>query len=198
MLLVIKFYPPQHMSLKFSSLMLLPFAVVAQVQAGPEFQLTKISRNLLSTPQFAYTGAQQYPSNQRDRWLEVEAEFAAVPEITDELTLKYFILINGTLLTGEVTHTSIAAGRENRSVMYISPRVLARFTGTRAMTASLVQNICVQITQQGLVRDEMNLVRAQPQWYAEMPRVAGLVLNKNQTPFAPLYWNRYAQIKTAP
>ena len=30
-----------------------------------------------------------------------------------------------------------------------------------------------------------------------MPQVAGLVLNKNETPFAPLYWDRYEQIKNA-
>src|SRR5437762_9075256 len=92
-----------------------------------DFQLTKITKNLVSTPEFTYTGAQQYPSNQRDRWLEVEAEFAATPEFTAELTFKYFILVNGKLLTGEVTHVNITAGRENRSVMYVSPRSLARF-----------------------------------------------------------------------
>lgn len=29
-----------------------------------------------------------------------------------------------------------------------------------------------------------------------MPCIAGFVLNKNETPFAPLYRDRYAQIKT--
>jgi hypothetical protein len=38
-------------------------------------------------------------------------------------------------------------------------------------------------------------VRAQPQWYANMSQVSGFVLNKNETPFAPLYWDRYEQIK---
>jgi hypothetical protein len=40
----------------------------AQTRPAAEFQLTKISKNLISTPQFAYTGAQQYQTNQRDRW----------------------------------------------------------------------------------------------------------------------------------
>lgn len=179
-------------------LLTLPLVVIAQTRAEPEFQLTKITRNLISAPQFAYTGAPQYPINQRDRWLEVEVEFAAAPEVTDELTLKYFVLINGSLLTGEVTHTNVTAGRENRSVMYISPRVLTRFTGSRTTTTGAVQNIAVQIVQQGAVRDELSLVRAQPQWYGAMSRVAGLVLNKNETPFAPINWERYAQIKTLP
>lgn len=179
-------------------LLTLPLAVMAQTRAAPEFRLAKITKNLISPPQFAYTGAQQYPINQRDRWLEVEVEFAAAPEVTDDLTVKYFILINGTVLTGEVTHVNVTAGRENRSVMYISPRVLARLTGSRTPAASAVQNIAVQIVQPGAVRDELSLVRAGPEWYAAMPRVAGLLLNKNETPFAALYWDRYAQIKTPP
>jgi hypothetical protein len=28
-----------------------------------------------------------------------------------------------------------------------------------------------------------------------LPRVGGLVLNKNQTPFAPLFYDRYEEIK---
>jgi len=40
-------------------------------------------------------------------------------------------------------------------------------------------------------------VRAPPQWFATLPPIAGFVLNKNETPFAPLYWDRYAQIKPA-
>ena len=82
----------------------------AQTRAAAEFQLTKITKNLVSTPQFAYTGAQQYQTNQRDRWLEVEVEFTAAPEFTDELTFRYFVLLNGRLLTGEVHHINIAAG----------------------------------------------------------------------------------------
>ena len=169
---------------------------VAQTRPPTEFQLTKINRNLVSTPQFTYTGAQQYPTNQRDRWLEVEAEFASAPEFTDELTFKYFILLNGKLLTGEVTHTNVAAGRENRSVMYVAPRTLARFMGNRALTPNAIQNIAVQIVQQGAIKSELSVARAQPQWYAAMPHLAGFVLNKNETPFAPLYWDRYEQIKS--
>ena len=168
----------------------------AQPRPGPEFQITKISRNLITTPQYTYTGAQQYQANQRDRWLEVEVDFSSAPEFTDELTFKYFILINGKLLTGEVTHTNIAAGRDNRSVMYVSPKTLARLMGNRPVAPNSVQNIAVQIVQQGAVKHELSAERAQPNWHATMPHVAGLVLNKNETPFAPLYWDRYEQIKT--
>ena len=169
----------------------------AQPRAASDFQIAKITKNLITPPQYAFTGAQQYQANQRDRWLEVEVEFAAAPDFTDELTLKYFILVNGKLLTGEVTHVNVPAGRDNRSVMYVSPRTLTRLMGNRAVTPNAIQNVAVQIVQQGAVKSELSQDRAQPQWFATMPQIAGFVLNKNETPFAPLYWDRYEQIKSA-
>ena len=126
----------------------------------------------------------------------MEVEFAAAPEFTDELTFRYFILINGKLLTGEVTHVNVAAGRDNHSVMYVSPRTIARLMGNKPPTPNSIQNIGVQIVQQGAVKAESSIERAPANWYETMPKIPGLVLNKNETPFAPLYWDRYEQIKT--
>ena len=169
-------------------------ATLGQVR-GADFQVTKITKNLVTTPQIAYTGAQKYPTDQSDRWLEVEVEFAAGPEFTDELTFKYFVLLNGRLLTGEVTHVNIAAGRENRSVMYVAPRTLARLLNNKAVTANAIQNVAVQILQKGAIQNELSFTRAAPQWYAGLTPVSGLLLNKTETPFASLYWDRYEQIK---
>ena len=116
-----------------------------------EFQINRITKNLIPAPQFTYNGAQQHETNERERWLEVEVEFAAAPAWTDELTAKYFILFNGKLLSGEVTHTNVPAGRELRSVMYVAPHTLARFAGNRPVVLNSVQNIAVQLTQGLLV-----------------------------------------------
>ena len=160
-----------------------------------EFQINRITKNLVPAPQFTYNGAQQHETNERERWLEVEVEFAAAPAWTDELTAKYFILFNGKLLSGEVTHMNVPAGRELRSVMYVAPHTLARFASNRPVALNSVQNIAVQLTQSGQVKSEASLERAAPQWYAATPPVMGFVLNKNETPFAPLYWDRYEQIR---
>jgi hypothetical protein len=50
--------------------------------------------------------------------------------------------------------------------------------------------------QQGTIKSELSLTRARPQWYSAIPNVSGFMLNKNETPFAPLYWDRYEQIKS--
>ncbi len=164
---------------------------------APDFQLRKITRNLISSPEFNYSGAETFRTNSRDRWLSVEAEFSSALEFTEELTLKYFILLNGKLLTGEVTHINVLGGKELRSVIYVPPRALAHIMEKRPLTANAVENVSVQIVQGGTVKDEQSMVRARPQWYSGLPTVAGLALNKNETPFAPLYWDRYEQIKPA-
>jgi hypothetical protein len=180
------------------TLLLLAGSTLAQTRVPvPDFQITKIAPNFISSPQFAYTGAEQYQTDQRDRWLEVEVIFSAAPEFTDELSLKYFILVNGKLLTGEVTHVNIPAARENRSVMYVTPKTLQRLMLGRPITSNVLQNVAVQVMQQGALKSEFSLNRAPAQWYASIPQIGGLVLNKNETPFAPLYWDRYCQIKTA-
>jgi hypothetical protein len=176
--------------------LLLPLVTHGQARGGNDFQITKITKDLISAPQFTYTGAEQYQTNQRELWLEVETTFASALAFTDELTFRYFILLNGKVLTGEVTHVNILAGRENRSVIYVPPRALARFMNNQAMATAAVQNIAVQIVQSGAVKDELSLMRAPTQWYVALPQVSGFVLNKNETPFAPLYWDRYEQLKS--
>lgn len=55
---------------------------------GADLQLTKITRNLISTPEFNYSGAETFRTNTRDRWLEVEVEFAAAPDFTEAATIR--------------------------------------------------------------------------------------------------------------
>ncbi len=184
-----------HRILVIVSVFWLISSVRAQGVAGG-FQITKITKNLITTPQFTYTGAEQYQANQRDLWLEVEVEFTATAEFTDDVTFRYFILENGKVLTGEVIHTNVTAGKGNHSVMYVSPKVLARFNANRPVTPTSIQNIAVQIVQQGAVKDEASLTRAAAQWYGGLPQAPGFLLNKNDTPFAALYWDRYEQIKS--
>ena len=110
-----------------------------------------------------------------------------MPEFTEEATFKYYILVGGKLLTGEVTHVSIAAGRSLRSVMYVPPRVLAHIMGTRPVGLNSVENIAVQVLVGGEAKDDLSMQRAQAQWFTTLKGIPNMVLNKNETPFAPLY-----------
>ncbi|MGI8436085.1 MAG: Amuc_1102 family pilus-like protein [Chthoniobacterales bacterium] len=175
---------------------ILAFGAHAEVRPVAEFAVIKISKSLIEPPQYNFSGAQPYDVDLRARWLQVEVEFAAAPEFTDELTVKYYVLIGGKLLTGEVTHVRLFAGRELRSVMYLPPDAFARALGNRLPSANTVDNVAVQLVHGSALASELSLERAAPQWFATLPPVRGFLLNKNETPFAPLYWDRYAQIKS--
>jgi hypothetical protein len=159
-----------------------------------DIQLTKISRELILTPDYNYAGAEKFRES-HDRWLKVEVQFAAAPEFTDEVTLKYYILIGGKILTGEVTHVNVLAGRELYSCMYVPPHALAYVLGNRPPNTTSVENVAVQVFQKGEVKDELSMVRARPQWFTSLPALSGFVLDKSETPFAPLFWGYYEQIK---
>ena len=127
----------------------------------------------------------------------MDVQFSATPEFTDELTFKYYILIGGRVLIGEVTHVNILAGRQLYSVMYVPPHGLAYVLEDRTPNSNSVEHIAVQILQKGEVKDEFMMARGRPDWFTALPALSGFVLNKNETPFGPLFWEHYEQIKPA-
>lgn len=163
---------------------------------GGEFRINKITRDLITSPDFNFSGAEQQRSN-HERWLRVDVQFSAAPAFTDELTFKYYILVGGKVLTGEAIHVDILAGRELYSVMYVPPHALAYLLHTRTPNTNGIENIAVQIVQKGEVKDEFMLARGRPDWFTTLPALSGFLLNKNETPFAPLFWDHYEQIKPA-
>ncbi len=161
-----------------------------------DFQITKITKDLITTPQFSYSGAEQQRDT-HERWLRVDVQFSSFADFTDELTFKYFIAMNGKVLTGEVTHVNVLAGKEHFSVMYVPPHALSYVLLNRPPNTNSVENIAVQLLQKGEVKDELSLNRARADWYTALPALPGFVLNKKETPFAPLFWDHYEQVKPA-
>jgi hypothetical protein len=129
------------------------------------------------------------------RWLEIEVEFSASAP-AHELQFHYNVLLAGTLLVGDVTHVDVPAGQSLFSVMYVPPRGLNVALRGQQVNSSNVQNIDVQILRPGMaapLADKM--LRPGPAFYQTMQQVTGVLLNKTQTPFAPLWWDRYEAVK---
>lgn len=166
----------------------------AQVAVGPgAVKISKIEPAGVKTPEFNITGGPQKRSK-TGTWLEVEVEFETkVPEI-DELTFAYTIMVENKLLTGSVTHINIPDGRDHYSVVYVAPRSLEKLTGGKPLTPAGVQNVWVTVSRQGQVLDMSALKKVA---IPNLPQTAGLVLNKMETPFAPLFFDRYEAVKAA-
>ena len=186
---------------------------IATARPAKDFQILKITPDLATTPEYNFAFGPKNKKVQKNKdWLEVEVSFEwqprdQKPEFLDELTFNYFILLNnksrenpgGTLLTGTVTHVAIPQAKGLNSVMYVSPRTLERFfEGKIPSTASsAITDVGVTITKQGQTVAEASW-KGRGQWWSALQQVSGYVLNKNDTPFAPLAWDYYEAIKARP
>ena len=170
----------------------LVYQASAQAPVGPgSVKISKVMPAVVKTPEITFQGGVQKRSKPGD-WLEIEVEFEVKPEEIDELTFTYTVGIENRLLDGQVTHVNIPKGRDRYSVMYVAPRALEKLTGGKPLTAGSIQNVWVSISRQGQVLEQQGF---KPGAIPNLPHTAGLVLNKNETPFAPLFFDRYEAIK---
>lgn len=159
------------------------------------YEVTAISPNLVDTPDYNYSGTKK-PGSRPRKWLEVEVDFRSDHDVTEELTFKYYILLdNKALFVGEASHINIMKGKDHRSVVYIAPNTLDRLTEGKTFNASAITNIGVEVLKQGQLVAGKSLKDARGPWWQQMPQTAGFVLSKSDTPFAPLDWDRYAEPK---
>ena len=201
-------------SLKSPSQIIVPalfaITVCAFGQApNTDYQILKIEPQFLESPAYRGTLYDKRGAKAKE-WLEVEVTFEWQPRLrdpkyTDELTFNYYILLKnksplypqGTLLVGSVTHTSIPQERGMHSVVYISPRTLERFFDGRVpgnVEQALV-DVGVTVTKQGQEVAATSWKSRSGSWWPQFQQTPGFVLNKNETPFAPLSWDYYEAIK---
>jgi len=170
----------------------------APAAVGPgSVKILKVEIAGVKTPEYQIVGGPQKRSK-IGTWLEVEVTFETKVEDIDELTFNYNVLIEKSLLDGSVTHVNIPKGSEHYSVMYISPRALEKLVNGKTFTAASIGNAWITVSRQGQVLDApaANPKAAyKPTAMPNLPHQAGLLLNKNDTPFAPLFYDRYEAIK---
>jgi hypothetical protein len=153
-------------------------------------KLGKVEVTAPNTPQFQLSGGSEKRSKV-GKWLEMEVEYTTTAD-EPELTFKYTVQFEKNLLPGEVTYVSVLKGKDHYAVMYISPKVVERLMAGRALTATSVENVWVEVSRSGQVLDRASMKPGNP---PNLPQVAGLISNKNDTPFAPLFFDRYETIK---
>jgi hypothetical protein len=169
---------------------------LAQAPIGPgSIKLGKVEIQGVKTPEYMINGGPQKRSK-TGTWLEVEIEFETKVDDIDELTFSYTIMVENKLLDGTVTHINIPKGREHYSVMYVAPRTLEKLSGGKPLSPASIQNAWVTVARQGQILDAPAAFKPGG-GVPNLPHLAGLVLNKNETPFAPLFYDRYEAVKVA-
>jgi hypothetical protein len=179
-------------SLAAFAVLALASSSLAQTAIAPgAVKLTKLLPAVVKSPEFQLVGGLNKRYKNRE-WLEIEVEYATTPEEIDELTFKFTVEVESKLLDGETTYILIPKEREHYGVVYVAPRTLEKLTGGKPLTNASIQNVWVTVTHSGQVLGETSF---KPDKQPNLPHIPNLVLNKDQTPFAPLYYDRYEVLK---
>jgi hypothetical protein len=200
----------------FTVALLLTTAAFSQAQtaANSPLKITgiEIEKNAVSPEYTIGVGPQKKAPSQSWLWVETSFVFNPPPRVAQplpELTLNYYILLadvspqnpKGTLLTGSVVHTGVLPGTEtHHSVMLVSPQTLRQFFGGKppANVSTCFQAIGVTATVNGQLVGELSIGKGKgrPQWWQAFQQgPSGLVLSKDQTPFAPLFYDYFEAVK---
>ena len=147
----------------------------------------------IKSPEYNITGGPQKRSK-IGTWLEIEVPYETKVDDIDELTFQFMVMVDNVICDGQVTYVNIPKGREHYAVMYITPRALEKLTAGKPLSGSDIQNVWVTVQRQGQILDQMAYKPQQP---PNLPHQAGLILNKSETPFAPLFYDRYEAIKAS-
>lgn len=168
---------------------LVPVAVTSK-----NVKIEKIQPAVVGTPEYAVTQTTSKRS-QAQKWLEIEVEFEVTGvEMVDELTFKFDVLLNGKLCSGEITHINIPKGRDRYTIMYVSPRNIERITEGKPLNPGMIMNAWVTIQRQGQVL-AVSSMKGKTVPVPNLPLTPGMLSPKAETPFAPLWSDRYEAVK---
>jgi hypothetical protein len=151
-------------------------------------------------------------------WLELEVPFiASAPKGAksnftsyDLLTFKYFLFLanadkdKSRILTAEVNHVNVPVGEAMASVVYLSPSAVLSLTGSNRVVASSVTLWAVEVSHEGKTVGFISSKGKSPsdagaEWWKATgapPTVAGMLKNKMETPFAPLWGDFHAEVQS--
>lgn len=167
---------------------------------GPgSFAITAITPLTPKTPEYTtQANDSQTKRYTLGTWLQIDVEFSAAVR-APELSFHYNVLIGGALLTGDQTLVDVNPGRNLFTTVFISPRTISTLLRGQPFTINSVQNIEVQILRTGVAQPlARKVLNAAPAISPTLQQVPGFVLNKGQTPFAPLWYDHYEAIKDPP
>jgi len=145
-------------------------------------------------------------------WLEVEVKFLVeMPssykqKFIDSVTVKWYVAIDDpagsrkvVFMEKEVKHVNVPVNEAVYSSVYLSPAAIKRISGRDRAGKSVVKSVGGEILVNGQAAHEKSgyfSSKGDPGWWQKYSRYDKIpLLNKNETPFKFLWWDRYAEIE---
>ncbi len=180
----------------------------ALAQQGPvTAKVSNIEVSLTKTPRLSVEAGTKEKRDTQREWLEVEVEFQAEmgnakDEYVNELEFSYHVYFKSdakvtTIYTANVIHVNIPVKETTYSSIYVSPTTLGKIFGKDKKVNPNDVWVAVEVKSQGAVKGGMANQKESTKWWQSpnASRVDGMLLNKSQTPFAFLWWDRYPEVR---
>lgn len=169
----------------------------------------KPKHNDILSPDFTGVVSKNFrPKN----WLEVEAKIKVQmkPEpkskTCDRLTVKWYVAVDNPdkptfylKLTKDVEYVNVPLGDDVFVSIYLSPASIKRLTGLDRSGKSAVKFIGMEVLVDGKPMADATDRGAEKWWTQPSDKISESttvpLLNKDETPFAHIWWDRYAEIK---
>lgn len=161
-------------------------------------------------PSPEFSGGKQKSFKPKD-WLEIETmlKVSLAPEpkskTCERLTVKWYVAVKNPdkpstmlLLTKDVEHVNVPLDEEIYVSVYLSPASLKRLTGTDKGGKSAVEAVGYEVLVNGeKVAAETTKFKV-GWWNAASDKISRSdsvpLLNKDETPFSTMWWDRYAEV----
>lgn len=187
---------------------ILAFSGVASAQAV-KVDVEKPSFDDLQSPS-EFGGTKSKSFKPKD-WLEVEAKMKVQmsPEppskTLERLTVKWFVAVknperSGTflLLSKQVDYVNVPLNEDVYSSVYLSPASIKRLTGQDKAGKNAVELVGFEVLVNGEKKASQTNKSQEGWWNTSSDKISRSetvpLLNKNETPFKVMWWDRYAEI----
>ena len=142
-------------------------------------------------------------------WLEVEAKFKVEmkPEpkskTAEEVTVKWYVAVKNPeksgqfmLLSKTVNHVNVPLNEDVYTSIYLSPASITRLTGSARNGKAAVEFVGYEIIVAGEPKASSTNKGDVGWWNSKSEKISQNdsvpLLTKSETPFAPMWWDRYA------
>lgn len=196
------------------ALSLFASAIIASLSIGGAYgqQAKVVGENPafddLQSPEFS--GGTQKSFKPKD-WLEIEVKLrvSLAPEpkskTLDKLLIKWYVLVKNPeksnsmlLLTKDVEHVNIPLEEDIYASVYLSPASLKRLTGSDRGGKRAVEAVGYEVLIDGRAVAAETTKYKVNWWNASSDKIsrsdAVPLLNKSETPFSNMWWDRYAEV----
>lgn len=170
-------------------------------------QVDKPTFDDLPSPEMS--GGKNKPFKPKD-WLEVEAK-VRLPKgsrsdelFVEQMAVKWYVAVKNPdgkgvyLLTKDITYVSVPRDEDVYVSVYLSPNTIKRLTGADRAGKSSVERVGLEVLVNGVKVGESSSQSDLTKWI-NAPSLARTekfqLLDKNQTPFRALWYDRYAEIQ---